>query len=278
MNAALAITNDISLVFREPGAMAAKYPTSCIQKGLILCCNGLDLVEEGAGFGLPLARFGHQTVFPGSARATVAENRHGTLVTIEYHLNLAEVVTMAAVGKITSPPFYRTREFFSSLHRRRPGLRAAVDSASRVLKRISGMKTTFEPGAHGGTAKFTYRFSGGGSRLHIIADFRGLETRGLTEIIIANEQGGRNFHSYRDSTGLTLSGDSIGTWDRVDAGRASLLNSKDKIAFSLPDIARARMFRGRELAPGRLDWAGLNYVTGPQTSHLEYDIRLESMP
>ena len=47
-----------------------------------------DMSEEGVGFGVPLIKFGHKTIFPGSGHITLRKDR--TSVNIDYDLNLAE--------------------------------------------------------------------------------------------------------------------------------------------------------------------------------------------
>ena len=42
------------------------FPTSRIQKGLILELGNRDVSEEGVGFGLPVLKLGRQPIFPGA--------------------------------------------------------------------------------------------------------------------------------------------------------------------------------------------------------------------
>ncbi len=289
----------IFLSFQESGgARNNAYPTWPIQKGLVLVCEGRELVEEGTGFGLPLVRFGHRTVFPGDAEVTAplcesplrrtSEDQSRPVITVNYRLNLVEVAAVRGVGTIRSAAFYQTREFFSSLHRRHAQWRPVLTSAADNLKRLSGMQTTFEPGADAGSVKVVYTVYADQGIIHVSADLQELKRPGLTEIIMANEQGAGCFDSYRDSRGITLKEDAIGTWGEVSADEASFIDSSDNIVFTLARVpachaelvsasqpAAARMFRGRELAPGRLAWSGLAYVLPPQTTSFTYDIRLE---
>lgn len=96
----------------------------------------------------------------------------------------------------------------------------------------------------------------------------------MTEIIIANEQGASHFDCYRDSDGVTLRGKRIGTWDEVTAQSASLVDSSNKIAFTIRKMGNSRISRGREIEAHRLAWSGLNYVLPLQISYFTYDVKL----
>ena len=51
-----------------------------LQKGLILLCNGTDVIGEGTGFGVPIAKYSGDTVFSGSSSLYV--RRRGNIVEI----------------------------------------------------------------------------------------------------------------------------------------------------------------------------------------------------
>ena len=52
--------------FKALRARSGNFPSSRIQKGLILCWKDLDLSEEGVGFGMPVLKLGTESIFPGS--------------------------------------------------------------------------------------------------------------------------------------------------------------------------------------------------------------------
>ena len=89
-----------------------------------------------------------------------------------------------------------------------------------------------------------------------------------------NELGANHFDRYRDSNGLFLKGNAIGTWDEIFADEASFIDSCDNIAFTLKQVKGARMFRGRELVEGRLAWSGLAYRLPRDIINFAYDIRI----
>jgi hypothetical protein len=61
------MTMGICLHIKNPEIEQGDYPACRIQKGLVLVHENKDLSEEGIGFGVPVLRFGHETIFPGDA-------------------------------------------------------------------------------------------------------------------------------------------------------------------------------------------------------------------
>ncbi|MDO8577855.1 MAG: hypothetical protein Q7R50_01600 [Dehalococcoidales bacterium] len=264
----------ISLIFGEPEAAPGDYPTSRIQKGLLLVCGKERLSEEGLGFGVPLLKFGNRDIFPGSARLFFNNVIDGAS-TIEavYELNL--IKKMAMNGRhIKSRTIYGIETYFGRLHREYPVLRETVDRGGSQLRQLFGINSVFEKGVTAGNIGVTYTMPKRGSTIHVAVDLSDVKRDGLTEIIIANEQGANYFDGYCDANGKRLSGEKIGTWDEVIAEHASLIDSGNRVTFTLGKINMGRLFRGRELAPGRLAWAGLNYILLPNTAHFTYDIEL----
>ena len=74
-----------------------------------------------------------------------------------------------------------------------------------------------------------------------------------------NELDAQVFDSYEDSSGLTLRGWRVGPWSPVEAEWARFSASNSSSSFRLWRVEGARLFRGREVVPGHLSWAGLAY-------------------
>ena len=108
--------------------------------------------------------------------------------------------------------------------------------------------------------------------VHVTLDLSKITRAGLTEIIVANEQGAGYFDAYGDSSGTRLHGKRIGTWDEVKAESASMIDSGKGVAFTVFKKNDVRLMRGRELQPRRLAWAGLNYILPANTLQFAYDI------
>ena len=260
---------DISLRIRE--VAGSDYASCRIQKGLSLSFGDIDLAEEGTGFGVPVLKFGHKAIFPGCARITKNIEKDKTSLTIDYDLNLWE--RMAVKGKkINSRTFYEMKGFLSSLHRECPHLRKILTHASSIARRTFGIVTRFEEIPSRGIVQVLYIIRAG--NIHISVDTSRVKKYNCTGIMLMNEQGANYFDKYRDSSGLSLKGNAIGTWDETFADEASFEDTSHRLEFTLQKVAGARLFRGRELVPGRLAWSGLAYSIPPDTPNFSYNIRM----
>ena len=121
-----------------------------------------------------------------------------------------------------------------------------------------------------GSVNATYLITG--SKVDVFLKFPVID--GCTEKIVLNEQGANWFDTYVDSEGCILKGNEIGSWDEIFADEATFLDQADGLSFTLKAVTGARMFRGRELVPGRLAWSGLAYVLPPQRDELAYSITI----
>jgi hypothetical protein len=247
------------------------YASCRIQKGLLLALGDIDLAEEGTGFGVPVLKFGHEAIFPGSARINSSTDKDKTSFAVDYDLNLAE--RMAVKGrKINSRTFYRIKELLSSLHREYPCFRKILMHASSTARRAFGIVTRFEKVPSCGIVHVLYTIRSG--NIHISVDTSRVKKNNCTGIMLMNEQGANYFDKYCDSSGLSLKGKAIGTWDEAFVDWASFVDASHKLEFTLQKVAGARIFRGRELVPGRLAWSGLAYSIPPDTPNFSYIIRM----
>ena len=62
--------------------------TADMQKGLILSFNGIDVIGEGTGFGVPIAKYSDETVFSGSSTLHVCNNGNTIEIRKEFLMNL----------------------------------------------------------------------------------------------------------------------------------------------------------------------------------------------
>jgi len=251
-------------------AGTGRFPTSRIQKGLVLEIGDRDLSEEGIGFGLPVLKLGLQPVFPGSWRMSAKENNGLCLIKADFEMNLR--AGTARRGKIiTNGLFYLARDAFSKIHREHPRFRKWISVSSRILKKKLDMEEIFTEIPNLGFVKASYLISD--SRIDV--ELRFPKVGGCTELIVLNEQGANWFDAYQDSTGLILKGERIGSWNQIEANYASFVDSVNGLVFTLKRIEGAKMFRGRELVADSLAWSGLAYVLPPLTEKFAYSIELE---
>ena len=281
------------------------YPTRRLPKGLLLHDGGEPLAEEGVGFGVPILKRGVQTIFPGSVE--VASRQDGPVweVTAAYDMRLVERLAKpggggdaaggsaaggaaggsAAGGELVrSRLLYAAKDSLAALHRRFPRLRGPLTATSLALRRRFGWVTTYEEAGFRATVPVTYAIREGNgaagdepARLTVAVDLAGLAGRGVTEVVLMNEQGARPFDCYEDSDGAVLRGREIGTWDKVTAERAAFVSRAHRVSFSLGQAEGATLHRGTELVGSRLAWAGFGYSLRPERKTFSYELRIETV-
>jgi hypothetical protein len=252
-----------------PGSQPDCYPTSRIQKGLALFCEGQDLSEEGVGFGVPVLKISREAVFPGSSVWKTELKGDVATIEAEYFMNL--MGRMAVGGRrIDCRTFYRAREWLASQYRRHPELRKGILYGAELSRRVMSMKDAFVEVPTVGSVKTVYSIMDDSVRVSL--DLQGVPEG--HELVVMNEQGANHFDSYKDSGELFLEKDAIGSWDEVFSDEASFIDSKNGLYFALTRVEGARMMRGRELLSDRLAWAGLAYALSPGTKRFSYTIRL----
>lgn len=268
----------------EP-AEALGYPTTRLKKGLVLVDAGVDLAEEGVGFGVPVLKLGARTVFPGRMGSTSARDGSAWRVTATYEMAMVERLAKArATGGdgpgalVESRALYAAKDALAALHRRAPALRRPLGGASAAVRRAFGWVTTYEQGDPCGAIVVTHVVrpgdAGAETRVAVTVDFSGLTAPGISGFVVMNEQGARSFDQYEDTDGSVTDGRGMGTWDEVGAAGASLVSTGHRVRFSLGQVAGARLFRGRELVGARLAWAGFGYVLPPTRDSFAYELTI----
>lgn len=270
----IALSKNFTLLLCAPTGGDTVYPTDRLQKGWLLTYRNEVLTEEGAGFGMPMVKYGLLTVFPGEAQVATRASGNVTEIRVNYLLNLVERLSVRRQSSIKIPAFYQTRELFSTLHRHSTRLRRSLNVLFAVTRSVLKLQTTFEPVKPVGSIVVSYLFRHLERCVTVIVELDSFERARCTQIIVVNEQGAC-FDHYQDSSGTALSGETIGSWDEVQASQASLSDVRHHIAFGVEEVAEARLFRGREQKAKRLAWGGLNYVMAPSVQRFAYEIRLE---
>ena len=272
----------------------------------------VDLTEEGVGFGVPVLRSGRRCLFASSARVTVLplvgdrgagaplpprERHNGSspygfscdplLVRYLYHLDVAEHLHLGGMPDRTLPIVDRVREAFSALHRAVPSTRPVLDRASASLHRTLRTSTSFDREPFPAVVGVVYVVRPMDGSLDVHVDARAAVREGVEEVTVMNELGATAFTRYQDTSGRRLDGAAIGSWTEVDTPTACFAAPEHGVSFTVRrldspgerddphDGSRARLFRGREHAPGRLAWAGLAFALPPTAPTISYQIRLD---
>jgi hypothetical protein len=240
----------------------------------VLFDGGHDLSEEGVGLGVPVLKRGLQTVFPGGMELDVKTEGGVWQATATYCMDLVERLTARGGDVVRPRSVYAAKDALAAVHRRVPALRRPLTATSNAMRRRLGWQTVYEPVERVATIPVTYTVRSGEDVVSIAADLTGVPAS-VTEIVLMNELGAGPFDWYQDSSGASLTGAAIGTWDEVSAATACFASSRGGPAFTLSRVPGARLLRGREAVAGRLAWAGFGYSMRPGAPLLAYEVRIE---
>jgi hypothetical protein len=278
-------THSMEIIFPESLGISLKittdttpgngYPTARLQKGLLLIHGGLELSEEGVGFGVPLLKRGIQIVYPGCIELASQQNGPVQQVTVKFTLDLVEKVTLPGFDSARSNLLYPLKYLLAALMRRYSPLRGLLTAISNALRWMFGLKTVFEKAGFSMNVIMVYTIDRQAGILEIEIDPTNLSENGVTEVFVLNEQGARYFDLYRDSSGTSLRGKAIGCWDKVTAEQASFICETRQLAFTLQQVKGATLFRGRELIGSRLAWSGFGYSFPSTIESFSYQVRIE---
>jgi len=268
----------LALGLTEPGdevAPGALYPTSGLQKGLLLLDDGRELGREGVGFGVPVLKRGARAVFAGAADVSVHPGPPAT-VTVDYVLDRVERLGGRRRSILLHRPLDWAREAFALLYRRAPPLRRALLAGSNGVRWLLRVHTHFEPVAPIAHVAVTYSLGPAGA-LRVRADLGGLPPS-VTEVVLMNELGAEYFDRCVSAGGETATGSTVGAWNRVREEWCRFECSGTGASFELdrdPDARApdAQLYRGREVAGSRLGWAGFGYTLSPESDAFSYEVR-----
>jgi hypothetical protein len=245
-----------------------------LQKGLILLYKGAEVIGEGTGFGVPIAKYSDETVFSGSSSLHVRTMENTVEIRKEFIMNLVTRDTLRNL-KLENPKIRTLLDFISTLYKKQ--YQSHVRFARSILLARSlffkfGVKSTFIRSNHKGAVVVKYIIDR--NRILVKLDLSLLDRTNLGKIFVLNEQGAHFFRTYSDSESLKLDDEEIGAWNDVTSQSAKITNEQDKIGFSLKNIKGTKLRRGRELIKGSLDWIGLDYELGAEYSQFEYEIEV----
>lgn len=285
------VTPDLSVSLLPPPPYATEghadgnrdYASAQLQHGPTLVFRGVDLAEEGVGFGVPIVKLGNRTVFAGGADLidveTDASENGGPVIELAYRLDREEgalLFTNRRRRREAPAALAAVRDRLASAHRGHPAVRPLIDGFNTFLRRIFHARTRYRPVPPVGVVRVRYSFTDSGRSMQIRAALDHLADPGVTEIIFMNELGAHHFTRYHDSDGTILDGAAIGSWGEITAHEAALSDPIRGLSFAVTRAPGARLFRGRELAPDRLAWAGFAFVVPPGVQTFTYRVAFGS--
>jgi hypothetical protein len=235
--------------------------------------DGAELIEEGLGFGVPIAKYFDRTYFSSSAEVFLQkQSRNETVVTKNFFLD--------AVSKKWVHGVPINDDFYSLLHKTFEAAYLNRDSFSTVfdwtmrLRIALGVQTRFLKVTPRGKVTVTYHCLPGFIKVNV--DLSALDRTQCQEILVLNEQGAGFFRKYSDTDGTLLYDREIGPWAKVKANQASLSDLEGRLTFWLQNVNGSGLYRGREQIKDRFSWAGLSYALNPNTPSFDYAIRISA--
>ena len=247
--------------------------TGALQKGLVLLLDGMELIEEGVGFGVPVVKYEDKTFFSSKAEVSIRKTDSDCMLTKVYTLDTVSLKKFGSSSYIDDGLYSTLRKTFQRLYLKHKKL-TPLFSKVMELRDLANIKTEFVTVKPRGTVTVNYLCQPDAIRVE--ADFSKVALNRCCEVLVLNEQGSSTFQRYVDSSGLNLLGNRIGAWENVTADKASLQSRNGCISFSLHNDGGATFFRGYEMARKRFSWAGLSYSMRPNNGIFDYSIGLAS--
>ena len=244
-----------------------------LQKGLVLVLDDKELIEEGAGFGLPVVKYEDKTYFSSTAQTSFHEETKPPILTKSFCLDTISRKRLGEASYVNDNFYGFFHKLFEKAYLARREMAPAFNVLMELRKTLK-IDTDFVRVPSRGKVKVTYTCFP--DLLKVRVDFSELHKDHCQEILVLNEQGSTFFTKYFDTDGLILINRSMGAWQNVKAKRASLSDTRDTMSFTLQNIRSARLFRGWERTKGRFSWAGLGYSLPRSVSSFNYDIQLKT--
>ncbi len=245
---------------------------SALQKGLVLVVDGSELIEEGAGFGVPIAKYSDMTFFSRTATVYVEEQDENSAVIVKVFL-LDSVSKKQVHGAFINDGFYSFfQKTFEKEYLCHGNMRSFFDWVMR-LRKTMGIETYFASVPPRGKVTVSYHCYP--DHIKVSADFSKVDMTSCQEILILNEQGANFFRKNRNDNAVSYD-KKVGPWIRVGAGQAEFSDLGERISFSLEKKDCATLYCGWEQVKDRFSWAGMTYALNPKTLVFNYTIRLQA--
>lgn len=240
-----------------------------LQKGIVLVFNGTELIEEGAGIGVPVAIFSDETFFSSSAVVRIIDHADEKVVMKHFLMDSVSRKSWKIEAMVNNPVYNLISRFFAAIYRDYPMSRIFILPIMRLRDSV-GINTRYMRTEQRGEVVMTYSVKRNG--LSVKADMTKLNKKSLKRVILLNEQGSTFFRRFSDSSQSILVDDAIESWDLVKADWAYLSTIDNSLSFGLKRLPNCKLFRGRENIKGYLAWAGMEYELNPQTDFISYEV------
>lgn len=242
-----------------------------LQKEVVLCHGGDELVEEGTGFGVPVVIYSDAPRFSSTASCYLLDGGEVPIVIKAYEVDT--IPAKESCGNRINNAVYKTfdrqfmRVYIGSRHVR-PLLDKFILLSSHLSIRSRYIKVKSK-----GTVIVSYGFVDGGIEVEV--DASGLDVSGCESLELLNEQGPSFFRRYCDSDGLVLIDGHVGPWCPVSAREASIYDFGSGFGFAMERKGGAKMFRGREKRSD-VSWIDLEYLLEPKRTSFSYFMKLDA--
>jgi hypothetical protein len=242
-----------------------------LQKGLVLMRNDEELIEEGAGFGVPIVKFSGQTFFSSTAEVFLRQRAEGRVV-------LEKIFLLDTVSKKQICGAYLNDDFYSFFHKTFEkgylgnGRFRRVFDQIMLLRNALGVQTKFIKVLPRGRVSVVYIWVADLIKVHVT--FFLFDRTDCKELMLLNEQGAAYFRKFVDTDGTILSDSRISAWEEIKAKQAFFFDDKARLSFSLRNLDGAVLYRGREQIKDRFSWAGMTYILPAETLSFDYTVRI----
>jgi hypothetical protein len=240
-----------------------------LQKGLVLACDGKEVVGEGGGFGFPVIICPEETYFSGSAAITLSRTSESFTVRKVFSMNRASRNKLGNV-RLENHQARAFIRYLSELYQGNKRFRSILLLKEFIV--TMGVEATFDDADSIGKLQVTYEICG--NVIKVKVDLSQIEKERRKRVFVLNEQSAGFLRRYSDSRGTLLVDGQIGAWDDVEAESACLSDLQGQFGFRLWQAEGAVLRRGRETMCNCLDWAGLDYEVNPNNDFFEYRIEL----
>jgi len=245
--------------------------TARLQKGLVLMFNEKEIIEEGMGFGVPVAIFSDKTYFSGSAQVSSSEDGKNKTILKHFFMDTVSRKSWKGGVYVDNPLYKLFSGSLASTYRDYPASRRVIFPLIKLRNKV-GVRTHFTKVESRGEVTVTYKIKRNG--LDITADLTKLNKNHCRKVLLLNEQGSTFFRKFFDSDSLSFTDEKIGAWDLIKVDWACFSNLDNTLSFCLRGLPNCRLFRGREHIRGRLAWAGMGYELSPNLDFFNYKVQI----